>query len=249
MQRSLLLGTAALLFAPHPFAAAEEEPEFTTEFPVEECQFRSTGRNPYFTLKPGRQLYLSNVRTRCEDGECEDLEELWITVLDETRNVRIEDDGERRWITTRVVEEVETADGELVEISRNYFAECSGTQDVYYFGEDVDIYENGRVVSHDGAWLAGRRRAEPGVIMPGGAFLLGARYFQEIAPGVALDRAEHVADDLEIEVPAGNFDDCVEIEETTPLEPDSVGSKTYCPGTGLMNDGDLELISVFQRRH
>lgn len=249
MERYVLLGAAAALLAPCWAVAEEEEAEFTTEFPVEDCQFKSTGNNPYFILKPGRQLYLSNVRTRCEGGECGELEELWITVLDEQRNVRIEEDGKRRWITTRVVEEVETADGELVEISRNYFAECSGTKDVYYFGEDVDIYENGRVVSHDGAWLAGRRRAEPGIIMPGGAFLLGARYFQEIAPGVALDRAEHVADDLEIEVPAGDFDDCVEIEETTALNSTSVGTKVYCPGTGLMNDGDLELVSVFERRH
>jgi hypothetical protein len=247
MERYVLLGAAAALLAPCWAAAQDGEKEFTTEFPIEDCQFRTTGNNPYFKLKPGRQLYLNNADTRCEGGTCEELEELWITVLDQTRNIRIEEDGEARWILTRVVQEEETADGELVEISRNFFAECAGTEDVYYFGEEVDIYEDGRVVSHEGAWLAGHRRAEPGIIMPGGAFLLGARYFQEIAPGVALDRAEHVSDDLEIEVPAGEFDDCVAIEETTPLDPDSVSEKIYCPGTGLMNDGDLELVSVIQR--
>lgn len=82
--------------------------------------------------------------------------------------------------------------------------------------------------------------------MEGGAFLLGARYFQESAPGVALDRAEHVAMDLEIEVKAGEFDDCVKIVETTPLERGSVSTKFYCPGTGLVIDGDLQLAAVVE---
>ena len=48
--------------------------------------------------------------------------------------------------------------GELVEVSRNFYARCTQTGDIYYFGEDVDIYEDGVVVSHDGAWLAGKER-------------------------------------------------------------------------------------------
>jgi len=246
MKRNALL--CAALLAAAPGIGAADESGFTTEFPVEDCVFQTRGDNPYFTLRPGRQSYFSNQRCVAA-GDCDELEELWITVLDEERAIRLENDGKRRWISTRVVEERETADGELVEISRNFFGECAGTQDVYYFGEDVDIYEDGEVVSHDGAWLAGRHGAEPGIIMPGGAFLLGARYFQEIAPGVALDRAENAADDLDVEVPAGVFDDCVAVEETTPLEPNSKGSKTYCPGVGLVLDGEeMELIGVFRRR-
>ena len=37
--------------------------------------------------------------------------------------------------------------------------------------------------------------------------------------------AEHVANDLEIEVPAGYLEDCVQINETTPLEPGSGGDR------------------------
>jgi hypothetical protein len=45
-------------------------------------------------------------------------------------------------------------DGELVERSFNYFAQADdGT--VYYFGEVVNIYENGVIVSHEGSWLVG----------------------------------------------------------------------------------------------
>jgi hypothetical protein len=120
-------------------------------------------------------------------------------------------------------------------------------RDVYYFGEDVDVYEydDGRVkVTHPGQWLAGKRGAEPGLIMPGGAFLLGARYYQEIAPRVALDRAIHTATDLEVETEAGEYDDCVEVRETTPLEPAAESVKVYCPGVGLVMDDELVLRMI-----
>jgi hypothetical protein len=146
-------------------------------------------------------------------------------------------------VTTRVVEEREFEDGEPIEVSRNFFALCEKTNDVYYFGEDVDIYEDGEVVSHDGAWLAGRNGAKPGIVMPG-TFLLGSRYFQEIAPGVAQDRAENVAMGFKVETPAGRFSQCVEVTETSPLEPGAESTKVYCPGVGLVRDNDLELVEI-----
>jgi len=82
--------------------------------------------------------------------------------------------------------------------------------------------------------------------MPGPAFLLGSRYMQELAPGVAMDRAEHVALDLDVYVPAGAFEDCVRVRETTPLEPGSASIKVYCPGVGLVRDGALELIAIHE---
>jgi hypothetical protein len=227
--------------------AGNSEPAFTDEFPLEDCSFAPSGGNAFFDLTVGRQLYLSNQQC-VASGKCDELEELWITVLDETREIVLTDDGRKRRIKTRVVEEMETADGELAEISRNFFATCRPSNDVYYFGEDVDIYEDGEIVSHDGQWLAGKQRAEPGIIMPDSGFLLGSRYFQELAPGVALDRAEHVAFDLEIQTPAGQFDDCIQVTETSPLEPGHESIKFYCPQVGLVSDGDLILQAVFDPR-
>jgi hypothetical protein len=224
-------------------AVAQEEVEFTDEFPVEECGFTPFGGNAFFSLMPGRRTYFNNAACVAA-GECEDREDLVITVTRDVKKVWIDDDRERRPVWTRVIVEEEKENNELKEISRNYFAMCVPSRDVYYFGEDVDIYEDGRVVSHEGAWLAGRHGAEPGIIMPESAFILGQRYYQEVAPGVALDRAEHVATDLEIDLQAGNFDDCVEVTETTPLEPDSESTKVYCPGVGLVVDNELEAIAV-----
>lgn len=241
MKITATIALTAVLLLP---AVARAQTPFTDDFPDDECTFQSTGANPYFALKPGRQLHYSNERCVAA-GKCDELEELAVSVLNQTRVVTLRDDGKVRNITTRILKEVHRADGEVVEVSLNYFAECKGTRDVYYFGEDVDILENGKVVSHDGAWLAGVKKAEPGIIMPGGAFLLGARYMQEIAPGVALDRAEHVGLDLKVTVPAGRFEDCVKVKETTPLEPGAVSIKVYCPGVGLTIDSELELEGYF----
>ncbi|HEU4780487.1 MAG TPA: hypothetical protein VFS58_11450 [Steroidobacteraceae bacterium] len=220
------------------------EPTFTEDFPLKSCRFIPYEGNAYFPLKPGRQLYYNNAKCMAE-GECEELEELWITIEAETRRITLGSGKHRQQVIARVVEERETEDGELKEISRNYFSVCAPARDVYYFGEQVDIYEDGEIVSHDGAWLAGRNGALPGIIMPDSAFLLGTRYYQERAAGLALDRAEHVAAGLQLMLPAGTFKDCIKTVETSPLEPGSESIKFYCPGVGMVVDNDLELAAIY----
>ena len=73
--------------------------------------------------------------------------------------------------------------------------------------------------------------------------LLGARYQQEVAPGAAQDRAEIVSVSETVKTPAGEFKNCLKIEETTPLEPDNIGYKYYAPGIGLIQDGAVRLVS------
>jgi hypothetical protein len=81
------------------------------------------------------------------------------------------------------------------------------------------------------------------LIVPGQP-LLGARYYQEIAPGVAMDRVEIVEMDLRIETPGGTFEGCFRTEDTTPLEPDVREEKAYCPGVGIVQDEALVLVEV-----
>src|SRR5437867_3842410 len=69
-------------------------------------------------------------------------------------------------VQTRVVEERETVNGQLVELSRNYFATSKSTGDVYYFGEDVDTYRDGKLTGHGGSWRAGLDGAKFGLMMP-----------------------------------------------------------------------------------
>ena len=238
--RQLALALALTLASGH--AAAEEQ--FTKQFPLASCQFASWGGNSYFPLIVGRQTYFTNAACLAA-GRCDELEELWITMERETRRITIPIGNTTRTVYTRVMEERETEDGELAEVSRNFVASCSASRDVYYFGEEVDNYEDGEIVNHDGGWLAGRRGARPGLLMPEDGFLLGSRYYQEIAPEVALDRAEHIRAGFSVQVPAGRFNNCIEVEETSPLEPGGKSTKIYCRGVGLVRDEELELTAVY----
>lgn len=210
-----------------PPAATARRVKFTDTFQIERCTFASRGRNPYFVLIPGHRLELEG-----RDGG--KVVHLTITVLGDTLTVA--------GVDTRVVEERETEDGELVEVSRNYFAFCQETGSVFYFGEDVDFYENGVIDNHDGSWRAGVDGARPGVIMPG-LNLVGARYFQEVAPDVALDRAETVSVTETLTTPAGSFQNVLKTKETSAL---SKGKefKLYAPDVGLVRDAELDIVEV-----
>ena len=158
--------------------------------------------------------------------------QLTITVLDEVKTVA--------GVETRVVEERETADGQLVEVSRNYCAIGARSHHVYYYGEDVDEYKGNQVV-HGGAWLAGVNGATSGILMPGDV-RTGTRYYQENAPQVAMDRAENISVSEEFTAPAGRFTHCLKVKETTPLEPGNVEYKRHAPNVGLVQDGSLHLV-------
>lgn len=211
------------------------EAEYTDEFFLEDLRFSYTGRNRFFSLEPGYRLHLAGE----SDGE---QVELFITVLRETRLISMVVDGRLLRVRARVIEEREFKDGALFEVSRNFYARCTRTNDIFYFGEEVCFFEGDQCVDDAGAWLAGQDGALPGIIMPG-SFLLGSRYFQELAPGVALDRAEHVEMGQIFTVPAGVFEDCVVVLETNELEPNSESVKVYCPGVGLVVDDELVLVS------
>ena len=194
--------------------------QWKMEFDVSPADFSSTG-NPYFILEPGYKLVLANGKER-----------LAITVLKETKLI----DN----VETRVVEERESNNEQLVEVSRNYFAISKKDNSVYYFGEDVDIYKNGKVVSHEGSWQAGTNGAHYGMMMPGTP-TVGAKYYQEICPGIAMDRAAIVSIDEKRTTPGGNFAKVLRISETSPLEPKTVEFKYYAPEVGLIQDGSLKL--------
>ena len=234
----LLLIVSLALALPAAAPAQDEEEEFTTDFFIEDCSFSNRGRdNRFWSLWPGDRLVLEGE----EDGE--ELQVI-ITVLQQTETIRFTTErGVPMVVKARVVEERESEGGELVEVSRNWFARCRETGDVFYFGEEVDLFEDGEIVGSEGEWRAGEDGAQPGVIMPG-TFLLGSRYFQEIAPGEALNRAEHTDMDLDLDLPAGSFRRCVQVIETSPLEPGDESEKLYCPGVGLVFDDGVELVEL-----
>ena len=194
---------------------------FQDDFDLPNRALSDTGEGRYFVLRPGFRTVLS-------DGESQ----LTITVLDQTRDVG--------GTMTRVVEERLETDGVPEEIAMNYFAIDATTGDAFYFGEDVDVFKDGVLTGHPGAWLAtGENR--PGMIMPGNP-VVGMRFYQEVAPEVAMDRAEVLSTSETCQTPAGDFSACVITRETSAIETGEE-LKYFAPGIGLVQDGELRLIS------
>ncbi len=221
----LLMALGWIALTP-PDVIHAHQPAFTRSFQFNTCGgFAFRGRNPYFILEPGHRLLLTGI----EDGEPAALQ---ILVLPQTIQIA--------GVTAAIVEEREVIGGRLVEVSLNYFVICNRNNNVIYLGEDVDIFEEDGTISHAGAWRVGVAGAQAGVIMPGTA-LVGARYFQELAPNVALDRAEIVSVDAVQRTPAGTFR-CLQTEESTPLEPGVKEFKYYAPGIGLVREHNLRLV-------
>ena len=210
---------------PEKTTAAEKSASFQDDFFLEERKLATTGRNRFFVLEPGYQLVL-------EGKEGDHVVNLTVTVLDQTRKIGGFD--------TRVVEERESVDGELKEISRNFFAMCTETKSVFYFGEEVDIYAGGKVVGHEGAWIHGEKGARAGMMMPGEP-LLGAAYYQEIAPGEAMDRARIAATNETLATPSGIYKGCLKVQEENPLDQEKE-FKIHAPGIGLIQDENLLLL-------
>lgn len=213
-----------LLAAWAMLAASAASAQWQQDFDLSRCTLQTTGRNDYFILEPGYQLVLEGGDTRVQ-----------ITVLDETKTVA--------GVVTRVVEEREWKGGKLYEVARNYFAICAQTRDVFYFGEDVDFYKNDKVTHHEGSWLAGEKGNRHGLIMPGTP-KVGMKYYQEIAPGIAMDRAEIVSLEETCSTPAGTFPRCMKVKEGSALllKAFETEYKYHAPGIGLVRDEDLRLV-------
>ena|SRR5579872_1167568 len=203
-------------------AAAQPAKDYQRTFPVDKKNLGVRGDNPYFPLTPGYRLSYKN-------GD--DIDTL--TVLSATKTI----DG----VEVRVVEDREESKGQLVELTLDYYAIDSTNNDVYYMGEDVDVYQNGKVAGHAGSWLSGVKGAHFGLMMPGKP-KAGQRFYNEVAPGVGMDRVEITSVSETIVTPAGTFEHCIHTVETTPLEKGAADHKVYAPGVGAVKDGKLMLV-------
>lgn len=130
-----------------------------------------------------------------------------------------------------VVDDRAYEDGELVERTLDYFAQDK-QGNVWYLGEFVKNYENGKVVDNDGSWEAGVDGAIAGIVMPAKPEV-GMKYQQEFYEGEAEDRGEVLSLDKTVTVPFGTFDNVLETEDTTPLEPAVREHKYYAKGIGV----------------
>jgi hypothetical protein len=139
-------------------------------------------------------------------------------------------------VRSAVVQVRDYENGELVERTRDYYAQRADGS-VLYMGEQVDDLEGGKVIGHGGQWLSGKKGAKRGLFMPATP-TTGQTFEQERAPGVAEDRSTIVAVGQQVTTPAGRFTDCIKTKDYAPLDK-LTEFKYYCKGVGLVRE-DLE---------
>jgi hypothetical protein len=209
-------------------AAAGVMPEAVSELPeFDPRNFVHVVDHPFFPLGPGTRYTFEGF-----DGD-EPLRD----IIDVTR-----EDKEILGVKVVVVLDRVFISGELAERTLDYFAQDKDGN-VWYLGEDTKEFENGKVVSTEGSFEAGKNGAKAGIIMRAHP-KVGETTQQEVAPGVAEDRATVVALDATVTTPYRTFHNCIKTRDFTPLEPGALEVKFYCRGVGVARGRDVSGGSV-----
>ena len=147
-------------------------------------------------------------------------------------------------IQTRVTHFVAYTNGRLVEVALDFYAQ-SDDGSVWYFGEEVDNYEDGVLANHDGSWLAGRD-GPPGMIMPANP-RVGDVFRPENIPDLVFEEATVTAVGLTVAGPRGPIAGAIRIQAR--LLDGTVEEKIYAPGYGefearVASFGELYTVAV-----
>lgn len=179
--------------------------------------------NPLFPLIPGTT---TNYRSETDEGT----ETIAVAVTSETREIL--------GVTCLVIRDTVRLDGEIIEDTEDWYAQ-DRSGNVWYFGENTAEYENGLIVSIDGAWEAGIEGAQPGIVMFAQP-VVGQTYRQELFYGEAEDAAKIISLNEIVTVLSGTYTQCLQTEDFTPIEPGVREFKYYAPGVGNVLTVDPE---------
>jgi hypothetical protein len=191
---------------------------------LDPAAFSATVDHPLVPLSSVRHLVYDGTERDSETGEAIKTR-TELRVLNRTGNVA--------GVPVAVVDVKEYEDGELVEHTEDYYAQRRDGS-VWYLGEKVDDYEEGKIAGHSGQWLTGEGDAKPGLFMPAQP-KAGQTFEQEQAPGVAEDQSTVVAVGLRVTTRAGSFADCIKTKDYAPLDKHTE-FKFYCPRVGLVRE-------------
>ncbi|MGH2759573.1 MAG: hypothetical protein ACRDKJ_08415 [Actinomycetota bacterium] len=202
---------------PSDAAATSGLPQGSERVELDPADFTTEIDNPFWPMTPGSKWVY-----RETDGEGAE-QRVEVTVTDKTKKVA-------NGIEARVVRDEVTEDGVPVEVTDDWYAQ-DAEGNIWYLGEETTEYEDGKPVSTEGSFEAGKDGAEAGIIMPADP-KPGMKYRQEYYEGEAEDRGEIVSLDEQVEVPFGKFSDVLKTKDTNPLEPDLVEYKYYAREVG-----------------
>ena len=193
--------------------------------------FSDTIDNPYMFLSPGMMwLYKGHKEGVPETDR--------LVVQSYKRQIK--------GVTCMVVLDRVYENGALVEKTHDFFVQDT-KGNVWYMGEQSRDIENGHVVSTEGSWEHGVNGAKGGIIMEANP-AVGDKYTQEHLAGVAEDEAEVLTLHAHARTPFGAFKNCLQTNETSPLEPDVTESKFYEKGVGWVKSqstaGEVEVLKL-----
>jgi hypothetical protein len=117
--------------------------------------------------------------------------------------------------------------GRIREVAIDYYAQADDGS-VWYFGEDVANYEDGRVADHDGSWLTGRD-GPPGMIMPAEP-KAGDVYRSENIPGLVFEQDTVRSATGTVDGPRGRVQGVALVQEL--LMDGTTEDKAFAPGYG-----------------
>jgi hypothetical protein len=184
---------------------------------LDPANFSANITNQYWPMKPGTRWIYRNV----EEGNPP--QDIAVVVTTATKKLA---DG----ITARVVRDTGRAEGQIVEDTMDYYAQ-DAEGNVWYLGEQTAEFENGKVVSREGSWEAGKAGAMPGIMLPAQP-QVGQKYRQEYKKGEAEDNGEVLATGHLVQVQAGGYKDALVTMDTSNVEKTAVEYKFYGPGVG-----------------
>lgn len=173
--------------------------------------------NKYFSLPVGKKMVFE---AATKDGP----EKIEIKITGETKVIE--------GVTTLVYLDTVYLNGNLHEVTKDYLAQHING-DVWYFGEEVDNYENGKIKDHSGTFIHNKDSAKAGIWMKAEQ-KVGDSYRQEYYKGEAEDMRDTVAVGLTVVTKLGTYKDCVKVYDWTPLDKKSREYKYYCPGVGSL---------------
>ncbi|MFN2540672.1 MAG: hypothetical protein ABR514_00680 [Chthoniobacterales bacterium] len=200
---------------------------------IKPSNFVSGVNNPYFPLPPGT-IYVYEGQT--VDG----FEHDEFAVTHNTRTIL--------GVTCVEVHDTVLTDGVLTEDTLDWFAQDKDGN-VWYFGENTHELEDGLITTIDGTFMAGVDSAKPGIVMKAHP-AIGDFYRQEFSLANAEDYAETLSLNETVTAGGRTYTNCLQSEETTPLETDLLEFKYYAPGVGNVLEVDgitgdrLELVEI-----
>ena len=160
-----------------------------------------------------------------------------ITYLPDTKFIRW--NGQR--VETRVTHFVAYMNGRILEVAVDFYAQADDGS-VWYFGENVDNYENGVIVDHEGTWLAGRD-GPPGMIMPADP-KVGDVYRPENIPGLVFEEVTVKRTGVTVNGPRGPVSGAVFVQER--LMDGTVEDKIFAPGYGEFKARVASLAELYK---